>query len=40
MTLVEEGKLSLEEPISKYIPEFKDMTVGVETFDAFTATSS
>jgi len=40
MTLVEEGKLGLHEPISKYIPEFKDMTVGVETFNAATGTLS
>lgn len=36
MTLVEEGRLSLEEPVAKYIPEFKDMRVGVETFDPKT----
>ena len=36
MILVEEGKLSLEEPISKYLPEFKDMKVGVESFDPAT----
>ncbi len=29
MILVEEGKLHLAEPISKYIPEFKEMKVGV-----------
>ena len=29
MTLVEEGRLALHEPISKYIPEFKDMKVAV-----------
>jgi CubicO group peptidase (beta-lactamase class C family) len=40
MILVEEGKLTLAEPISKYIPEFKDMTVGVETFNAAMGTSS
>ena len=34
MMLVEEGRLGLQEPISKYIPEFKDMKVGVETTDA------
>jgi CubicO group peptidase (beta-lactamase class C family) len=34
MMLVEEGKLGLQEPISKYIPEFKDMKVGVESKDA------
>jgi CubicO group peptidase (beta-lactamase class C family) len=30
MMLVEEGKLALEDPISKYIPAFADMKVGVE----------
>ena len=40
MTLVEEGRLSLDEPISKYLPEFKDMTVGIETFNAAMGTSS
>jgi CubicO group peptidase (beta-lactamase class C family) len=40
MTLVEEGKLGLHEPVSKYIPEFKDMTVGVETFNPATGTTS
>jgi CubicO group peptidase (beta-lactamase class C family) len=39
MTLVEEGKLGLQEPVSKYIPEFRDMKVGVETTDAAGATS-
>ncbi|MEO6022345.1 MAG: serine hydrolase [Burkholderiales bacterium] len=34
MMLVEEGKLSLEEPISTYLPEFKDMKVGIEKTDA------
>ncbi len=36
MILVEEGKLTLQEPISKYLPEFKDMKVGVETTDPAT----
>lgn len=36
MVLVEEGKLSLDEPISKYLPEFKEMKVGVEGFDPAT----
>lgn len=36
MTLVEEGRLSLQEPVARYIPEFKDMKVGVETFDPKT----
>jgi CubicO group peptidase (beta-lactamase class C family) len=30
MMLVEEGKLSLVDPLSKYVPEFKDVKVGVE----------
>jgi len=36
MMLVEEGRLTLEEPIAKYIPEFKDMKVAVESFDPAT----
>lgn len=30
MMLVEEGELGLEQPVSKYIPAFKDVKVGVE----------
>lgn len=30
MMLVEEGKLSLDDPVAKYIPEFASMKVGVE----------
>jgi CubicO group peptidase (beta-lactamase class C family) len=30
MMLVEEGKLQLDEPLSKYIPAYKDVMVGVE----------
>ena len=30
MMLVEEGKLSLDDPVSKYIPAFADVKVGVE----------
>jgi CubicO group peptidase (beta-lactamase class C family) len=30
MTLIEEGKLSLADPLSKYIPAFADVKVGVE----------
>src|SRR4030081_2817703 len=30
MMLVEEGKLQLDEPLSKYIPAFADVKVGVE----------
>jgi CubicO group peptidase (beta-lactamase class C family) len=33
MMLVEQGKLSLDEPVSKYIPAFTDMKVGVESSD-------
>ena len=32
--LVEEGKLSLDDPVSKYLPEFKDLWVQVETSDS------
>ena len=31
MMLVEEGKLRLDEPVSKYIPSFTNVKVGVET---------
>jgi CubicO group peptidase (beta-lactamase class C family) len=34
MMLVEEGRLGLQESVSKYIPEFKEMKVGVESTDA------
>jgi len=34
MMLVEEGKLALEDPVSKYIPQFNDVKVGVETAGA------
>lgn len=30
MMLVEEGKLQISDPVSKYIPEFKEIRVGVE----------
>ena len=33
MMLVEEGKLDLAAPVHQYLPEFKDMMVGVETTD-------
>jgi CubicO group peptidase (beta-lactamase class C family) len=36
MMLVEEGKLDLIAPVSKYLPEFKDLKVGVETTDFST----
>ena len=33
MMLVDEGKLELAAPVHRYLPEFKDMMVGVETTD-------
>jgi len=33
MMLVEEGKIDLALPVHRYLPEFKDMMVGVETTD-------
>lgn len=36
MTLVDAGKISLDDPLSKYIPEFKDMKVLVEKGDGTT----
>src|SRR6202165_6366362 len=33
MMLVEDGKLSLDDPLSKYIPAFADVKVGVEKRD-------
>jgi CubicO group peptidase (beta-lactamase class C family) len=36
MMLVEEGKLDLAAPVSRYLPEFKGTTVAVETRDAAT----
>src|SRR5581483_5522742 len=33
MMLVEQGKITLDEPIAKYIPAFKQMKVGVEEKD-------
>lgn len=40
MTLVEEGRLSLSDPISKYIPEFATLKVGREVTDPATGTRS
>jgi len=34
MMLSEEGKFSLTDPVSKYLPEFTKMTVAEESFDA------
>ena len=36
MMLVEEGKIELLAPVSKYLPEFKDTKVGVERIDLTT----
>ena len=36
LMLVEEGKLRLDDPITRWLPEFKDMRVAVETFDPNT----
>src|SRR5215470_4090803 len=33
MILFEEGKLSLSDPVSKYLPQMRDMKVGVEEAD-------
>ncbi len=37
MSLVEEGRLQLEDPVSRYLPELKDLKVGVEKIDDATA---
>jgi len=34
MMLVEEGRLALEDPVAKHLPEFKDVKVGIEKPDA------
>ena len=34
MMLYEEGRFSLTDPVSKYLPEFSKMRVGIESFDA------
>ncbi|HEX3882305.1 MAG TPA: serine hydrolase domain-containing protein [Stellaceae bacterium] len=36
MSLVEEGKVDLLAPVSKYLPEFKDLKVGVEAIEPGT----
>src|SRR6266496_6214663 len=33
MLLYEEGRITLDEPIAKYLPQFKDMKVGIEKAD-------
>jgi CubicO group peptidase (beta-lactamase class C family) len=38
MMLAEQGKLQLAYPVSKYLPEFKDLKVGVERTDPTTGT--
>ena len=38
MMLVEEGELDLDAPVSRYLPELKNMQVGVEKVDPATAT--
>lgn len=40
MMLVEEGRLSLHEPVAKYIPEFKEMKIGVEATDPATGAAT
>jgi CubicO group peptidase (beta-lactamase class C family) len=40
MTLVEQGRLSLTDPISKYLPQFGHMEVGLELEDPVTGQSS
>lgn len=39
MMLVEEGKLDLAAPVHQYLPEFKDMMVGIETRDSASGES-
>jgi len=40
MMLVEEGRLSLEDPISKYLPQFAHMQVGIEQENPATGQAS
>lgn len=40
MMLVEEGRIGLHEPVSKYIPEFKDAKIGTDLADQRTDTST
>lgn len=39
MTLVDEGKLSLDDPVSKYLPEFTDDKAGITIRQLFSHTS-
>jgi CubicO group peptidase (beta-lactamase class C family) len=39
MMLAEEGKIQLSVPVSRYLPEFKDLKVGVEKKDSTTGKS-
>jgi CubicO group peptidase (beta-lactamase class C family) len=39
MMLVEEGKIQLLDPVSRYLPEFKSVQVGVEKFNPNTGNS-
>jgi CubicO group peptidase (beta-lactamase class C family) len=39
MMLAEEGKIQLPVPVSRYLPEFKDLKVGVEKKDPATGTA-
>jgi CubicO group peptidase (beta-lactamase class C family) len=36
MMLVEEGKIDVMAPVAQYLPEFKDVKVGVEKTDPAT----
>jgi CubicO group peptidase (beta-lactamase class C family) len=36
MMLVEEGKIQIDDPVARYLPELKDMQVGVEKVDPST----
>lgn len=40
MTLYEEGRFSLDEPVSKYLPEFSNMKVAIEQADLATGKRS
>src|SRR5207237_2735640 len=40
MTLVEEGRLSLADPISKYLPQFAHLQVGIEHHDPATGSAT